>query len=73
MSAYPALEARFKQLADIGGALAVLHWDRQTMMPVGGNGVRAEQIATLGQIAHQILTEPHTAELLADATEAVTG
>ena len=73
MSAYPALEARFKQLADIGGALAVLHWDRQTMMPAGGNGVRAEQIATLGQISHQILTEAQTAELLAEATEGAAG
>ena len=40
MSAYRALEARFKRLADVRGALAVLHWDRQAMMPAGGNGGR---------------------------------
>ncbi|MCC2665305.1 MAG: Carboxypeptidase Taq, partial [Geminicoccaceae bacterium] len=52
MSAYRALEARFKRLADVRGALAVLHWDRQAMMPAGGNGVRADQEATLQEIAH---------------------
>ena len=67
MSAYRALETRFKRLSDIGGALAVLHWDRNTMMPVGGNAVRADQTATLRQIAHEILTDAETGELLDEA------
>ena len=45
--AYRALEARFARMSHIGGALSVLQWDHQVMMPPGGNGVRAEQMATL--------------------------
>jgi carboxypeptidase Taq len=73
MSAYPALETRFRRLSDIGGALAVLHWDRNTMMPVGGNAVRADQVATLRQIAHEILTSAETGELLEQAQAEAAG
>ena len=68
MSAYRALEARFKRLADLRGALAVLHWDRQAMMPAGGSAVRADQEATLQQIAHEWLTSEQTGALLEQAT-----
>jgi carboxypeptidase Taq len=68
MPAYQALEARFKRLADIRGALAVLHWDRHTMMPAGGNGVRADQVAALQQIAHELLISAETGALLDQAS-----
>ncbi len=70
MLAYRALEGRFKQLADLRGALAILNWDRQAMMPAGGNGVRADQIATLEQIAHERLTSAETGALLDQAEQA---
>jgi carboxypeptidase Taq len=62
--AYRALEARFKRLSDIGGALAILHWDRQAMMPPGGNASRGEQVATLRQLQHELLTGSETSDLL---------
>ena len=65
--AYRTLEERFKRLSDIGGALAVLEWDHQVMMPRGGNETRAEQVATLRQMAHELLTDARTAELLGEA------
>jgi carboxypeptidase Taq len=65
--AYRTLEERFKRLSDIGGALAVLEWDHQVMMPRGGNETRAEQVATLRQMAHELLTDERTAELLGEA------
>jgi carboxypeptidase Taq len=65
--AYRTLEERFKRLSDIRGALAVLEWDHQVMMPRGGNETRAEQLATLRQMAHELLTDARTAELLAEA------
>ena len=60
--AYRALEARFARMSHIGGALSVLQWDHQVMMPPGGNGVRAEQMATLRQIAHELLTGAETGD-----------
>jgi carboxypeptidase Taq len=69
--AYRTLEERFKRLSDIDGALAVLEWDHQVMMPRGGNETRAEQVATLRQMAHEILTDRATAALLGEAETAV--
>jgi carboxypeptidase Taq len=65
--AYRTLEERFKRLSDIGGALAVLEWDHQVMMPRGGNETRAEQVATLRQMAHELLTDDRTGGLLGEA------
>jgi carboxypeptidase Taq len=71
--AYRTLEERFKRLSDIRGALAVLEWDQQVMMPRGGNETRAEQVATLRQIAHEFLTDERTGGLLAEAEAAPDG
>jgi len=69
-----ALEARFRRVAAVEGALAVLSWDRMVMMPAGGGEARAEQAATLGVIAHELLTAPEVADLLAAAeAEGVAG
>jgi carboxypeptidase Taq len=65
--AYRTLEERFKRLSDISGALAVLEWDHQVMMPRGGNETRAEQVATLRQMAHELLTDERTGGLLGEA------
>ncbi|MEM7022140.1 MAG: carboxypeptidase M32, partial [Pseudomonadota bacterium] len=71
--AYRTLEERFKRLSDIGGALAILEWDHQVMMPRGANESRAEQAATLRQMAHELLIEPRTADLLDDAEQQADG
>ncbi len=73
MTAYQTLEARSKRVADIQGALAILGWDSQTMMPTGASEVRGEQLATLGQMAHEIVTSPDTADLLDEAEAAGAG
>jgi len=67
MTAYQTLEARAKRVADIQGALAILGWDSQTMMPRGASEVRGEQLATLEQMAHEIVTTPDVDDLLAKA------
>jgi carboxypeptidase Taq len=64
MTAYTELEARFRRLGAIEQAIAVLHWDAAAMMPSGGAAARAEQLATLRGIAHELLTAPKIAELL---------
>jgi carboxypeptidase Taq len=63
MTAYRQLEARFRRVAILEQAISVLHWDAAAMMPSGGAGVRAEQLAGLRSIAHEELTAPDLAEL----------
>jgi len=74
-AAYAALEKRFARLSAIGGAIGILGWDTQTMMPDGAADARAEQTATLSVLAHEILTDPRVAGDLAaaDADPALTG
>ena len=67
MSAYQDLEARFRRLGAVEGAIGVLHWDTAAMMPAGGGKARAEQTATLRGIAHAMLTAPEIGDLLAAA------
>ena len=69
ISAYEALKARFHRLSALQGAQAVLHWDRATMMPEGGARARAEQQAALALVAHELITAPQMADLLASARE----
>ena len=66
-SAYQTLEARFARLGALQEAAAVLHWDSATFMPEGGAAARAEQLATLRVVCHEILTDPALADLLAGA------
>lgn len=67
--AYGDLEGRFRRIANVQGALAVLHWDSAVNMPAGGAAARADQISTLSLTAHELITAPHMADLL-DAAEA---
>ncbi|MEO0036632.1 MAG: hypothetical protein RLZZ501_2655 [Pseudomonadota bacterium] len=62
--AYDRLERRFHQASVIGDALSMLHWDMATMMPDGSAESRAEQIAVLRGLHHQILTTPDLPDLL---------
>ncbi|GEO38563.1 carboxypeptidase M32 [Skermanella aerolata] len=67
MSAYQTLERRFARLAAINDALGILHWDTETLMPPGAADGRAEQLATLKVLSHELLTDDDNADLLADA------
>ena len=67
MSAYAALEARFRRLGLLGGAAAMLHWDWATMPPPGGAGPRAAQLAELALIRHETLTDAAVCDLLDEA------
>ncbi|MBN2385550.1 MAG: carboxypeptidase M32 [Anaerolineales bacterium] len=58
------LKNTLAELADIGGALALLGWDQQTYMPPGGAEARGQQSGTLGKIAQQMATSPELGKLL---------
>ena len=64
---YAALEERFKRLAGIEGALAVLQWDTAVVMPRKAADARGDQLAALRRLAHDLLTHPETGEQLAGA------
>jgi carboxypeptidase Taq len=66
-------QAKFHQLRgllaevfDIGKALQLMSWDQLVTMPPGGAPNRAEQMATLGRIAHVKFTSPEIGKLLDD-------
>ncbi|MBP6817916.1 MAG: carboxypeptidase M32 [Ferrovibrio sp.] len=67
MKPYAALEQRFRRLSALNGALAMLGWDQSAMMPEGGAGARAEQLATLSVIRHEWLTDPALGDLIQGA------
>ena len=58
------LEEHLATVSDVRSAVSVLAWDRQTYMPEGGVGGRAEQLASLTSLAHEMLVSPKTGELL---------
>jgi carboxypeptidase Taq len=72
MAAYHELETRFQRITNLRHAISMLQWDLATMMPQGGREARAEQVATLRVLAHEMLTDPRVADLLGEA-EADTG
>lgn len=58
-----------KRIGDIYGSMSLLHWDMETHMPEKGVGVRAERLATLTSIGHEMMTSPETGEMI-NAAEA---
>ncbi|MGI3903326.1 MAG: carboxypeptidase M32 [Janthinobacterium lividum] len=69
MTPYQSLERLFIRLRALGDAAGILGWDAQTLMPTGAAEGRAEQLATLRGLSHELLVAPQTADLL-DAAEA---
>jgi carboxypeptidase Taq len=63
---YAELKRRLAEIHDVGKAGGILSWDQQTQMPPRGAAVRAEQLATLGRIAHEKFTSPEIGKLLDD-------
>ncbi len=63
---FTELQTRLAEIVDLGKTAAILGWDQQVMMPAKGAPVRAEQLATIGRIAHQKFTSPEIGKLLDD-------
>lgn len=71
-SAHAALGSQFRRAALIGDALGILGWDQATIMPEGSASGRAEQIATLSVMRHELLIDPMVRDNLDAAGEAPT-
>jgi carboxypeptidase Taq len=63
------LKERLATISDVNTARNALYWDRQTYMPEGGVAGRAEQVATLSRLVHELLVSRETAELMAALEE----
>ena len=67
------LKERLATISDVNAAEATPHWDRQTYMPDDGVAGRAEQVATLSRLTHEMLASEETRRLLRDVDEPAPG
>src|SRR5579883_1799974 len=63
--AYTELLRRVREAALLESCAGVLGWDERTYMPHRGSAHRAEQMALLARLTHEMLTNPILGELLA--------
>src|SRR5207253_1137708 len=64
--AYAELIRRVRDCALLDSCALVLGWDERTYMPHQGSSHRAEQMALLARLSHEMATAPVIGELLAD-------
>jgi carboxypeptidase Taq len=67
------LRERLAQLADLGHASSLANWDQQTMMPPRGGSARAESLATLERMSHELFVSDQTGRLLDGAASELNG
>jgi carboxypeptidase Taq len=65
-AAYEELIRRIKECNLLGSCASLLGWDERTYMPRNGSAHRAEQMALLARMTHELLTAPRIGELLAE-------
>lgn len=61
---FDELQSKLAQVENLRAAASVLGWDQETQMPSAGAEARAQQIATLGKLAHELFTSQEIGELL---------
>jgi len=66
---FDELRQRLAEVFDLGKTMSLLSWDQQVLMPKRGAQVRAEQLATVGKIAHLKFTSPEMGRLIDDLRE----
>ena len=73
MKAYTELEHRFRRLSALSDAGRMLHWDASVHMPAAAAPARAEQLAELKLVRHEILTAADLVDLIGEAGEETAG
>ncbi len=51
---YESYRQHMRKLADVRAALALMQWDQETYLPSKGANFRAQQVATLSEMAHEL-------------------
>jgi carboxypeptidase Taq len=67
------LRERMGELTDLQDTAALLGWDQQTMMPPRGATARADSLATLGRLSHEMFISAETGRLLEAAAGELDG
>ena len=65
------LRGELARICDLATAARVLEWDQLVMMPPGGASTRAETLATLNKLAHELFVRDEIGELLDAAAPGV--
>lgn len=55
---------RLSEINDLQMSAAILNWDQNTYMPMGGSEARGRQVATLSRLAHEKFTDAALGKLL---------
>jgi carboxypeptidase Taq len=61
---FSTLKTRLAEISDLRRAGSLLFWDQQVMMPQAAAAGRAEQLATLNRLAHELFVSDETGNLL---------
>ena len=69
MSAMEQLRDLCRPIWNLYSIRSLLYWDQQVIMPSRGGSARAEQLASLEAVAHQLLTSPRLFDSLCLAEE----
>lgn len=64
MSNLESLKRRLADVNALGSAVAMMDWDQQTLMPVGGAAARAQHTGILSRMAHETFVADETKNLL---------
>lgn len=67
------LKSRLAEVSDLDKAAQVLEWDQETYMPPGGAATRAQQLATLKRLAHELFISDELGKRLDRAEQTVAG
>ena len=71
MAALEELRERLGEIHDLGRAASLLGWDERTMMPKGGAEARAETLATLARVRHEMFIDDRIGSLIDQARSEV--
>src|SRR5258707_10763774 len=66
MAAIEELRERLGEIQDLSRAASLAAWDERTMMPSAGAEARAETLATLARVRHEMFTEDEIRALIDD-------
>ena len=64
MAAVDELRERLGQVHDLSRAASLLAWDERTMMPPAGAEARAQTLATLARVRHEMFIDDEIGELI---------